>query len=849
MRIGILVIAVVGTALAIVSGTLSLAQGSNILTENGLNNAEYSYSRKAVHKKEKTSIVIGKDAPEVVKFAAKELQTYLGKISGEYFPVYSDDKEITGKLILMGKSKYTEELKIRKEFAPDSFLIKTIGDNLILIGDDLDKQGISAVIPFDYQTSHKGSLYAVYTFLEKYFGVRWFWPGESGEVVPKKEKIILPKEVDIYEEPDFLWRHFFLLLEGTSSQARDLEIPLWYMRNKFGVTIGSPFSFSHSWAGYLTNDYFKEHPEYYALVNGKRAPFETDKEGRLKYNGSQVCTTNPDVISIFVEKIRKRYNPEDRTIASISPNDGRGFCECEKCRALDHPELYGPDEGYEGIVLSDRIFTFVNEVAKEVKKTHPNLNLGIFSYTFLLPPPRAIDKLEDNIVVSMTQIDAMFNDEAYKRKTRKRIEEWTKKCSKFVGRDYHSLCYGVIHPQTRILAEDIPYLKKKNCTGYYWEGVADFASNHLNYYVASKFLWNTNAKLEYILSDYYNKAYGKASKKIREYFTMMEDSFSSRIPKGSLYAGNIPQWYSPETIKRGYKLLNEAKEIVKDNEAIKRRIDYLLIGHQYADKATSFVRLCQHLTDSGLPVRIKGYSRKELEEIPSRETIVGWIKEAKETGEELSRFVEKHKEDGALSYFELMQHERIYMTLATIEDYYKLYGERVFEKSVSPSKIIFSEGFEEKKDIPEKGKGYKSEIVGDKVYKGQSSLHITVEYSYPNYYALTWKQILVEGGASYLFSLFYQADNVKENSEEKEKWLKKPNIPKVRIYFYDTSGKICIPVKEYIWFGGEFKKKTEKWEEIRRIFTAPPEAKTLCLTIFFQAQGDYWMDEVKIEKF
>ena len=216
------------------------------------------------------TIVVSKNANKVVDFAAKELQFYIEKTTGKKLSVKKDNQTIQNKkLILVGPSKYNN-LQINSK-VPEAFAIKTIKNNLYLLGDDKDADGgfycRGKAVYFNCFTSKKGTLFAVYTFLEKYYGVRWFWPGKSGEVAPKITDISLP-DIDIVEEPDFIIRHPWL--ECCSKGAwkplpqifYNSEYPLWYMRNKLGK--GLPGSSSHSWAGYLTNKHFKEHPEYYA---------------------------------------------------------------------------------------------------------------------------------------------------------------------------------------------------------------------------------------------------------------------------------------------------------------------------------------------------------------------------------------------------------------------------------------------------------------------------------------------------------------------------------------------------------------------------------------------------------
>ncbi len=487
------------------------------------------------------SIIISQEAPAVVRFAAQELQEYLKKISGEEYPVLSDAAVLPeGRLFLVGRSKHTADLPIPKTFAADAYIIKSVNGNLLLVGDDLDR-GQGSFLPFDHYTSRKGSLFAVYDYLERFQGLRWFWPGTSGEVVPTAKSINLPQEVDIQERPAFLWRHIFWV-KGTDEYPQEIfgrEIPLWCLRNKMGLAIGSPWSFAHSWGSLLTNQYFASHPEYYALVEGKRMPM-------LKpYMSRQICTSNPAVVQIFADKIRKDRPVTDEAIVSISPNDGLGFCECPECRALDHPELYGPDDGHQGLVLSDRIFTFANQVAREIKKTHPRLKLGIFSYTVASTIPRALDRLEDNIVISMTQINANYRNQAYKEYNRQRLLDWREKCSAFVGREYlgnYSFA-GVMHPQTKIIADDLKFMLANNFLGFYSECSLDFAANFLNYYLAARLTWNPELEVESLVDDLCQCAYGPASTEMKQFYTLLEDSFN-QCSTGGIQPGNIPDWYS-----------------------------------------------------------------------------------------------------------------------------------------------------------------------------------------------------------------------------------------------------------------------------------------------------------------
>lgn len=631
------------------------------------------------------SIVVGENPGEISKFAAKELQYYIEKATSKKLPI-KKESEIGDKpfLILVGPSKFTGDMKTDKA-SPDSFTIKTQGERLFLIGDDLVNGGKFACrgeeIPFAYVTSHKGTLFAVYTFLEKFVGVRWFWPGESGETVPKLKSLPLPS-IDIAQKPDFLIRDLWLEFSWKGDWAPipenvvRSEYPLWHMRNKLGKSISCYFG--HSWAAHITNDHFKEHPEYYPLINGQRRPEEVfHSTGKLSFMNNQVCTSNPDVQKLFLESIKARSKPDDPSIVSISPNDGVGFCECDKCRSQDAPAQYAPEAlRYQVLPLSNRTFKyFINPIAKELKASHPNLRLGIMAYTYLTEPPTNIDKLEDNIVIGFCQISGFYNDPEAKRKSREFIDGWKKLAASMSCREYYGDFHWqqLPHPQTRTIAEDIAYLKASGFIGLSSEDSLDFSTNHLNYYVAAKLLWDSSLKLDDILDDYYRNAYGDAAPKAREYLELMERTFNSRYPAESAWnvATLFPIW-TPDVIEKGYALLLQAEKAT-DDRRVKDKIAFLRAGHEYTDKFATFLALCKRLRDEGLAFDIKGYKNSPPGKEASKEDIVKLVKDCHAAKEGLFAFITKHRATPAIQENILLLEDRISGWSKSIDNYYDIY--------------------------------------------------------------------------------------------------------------------------------------------------------------------------------
>jgi len=322
------------------------------------------------------TIVVGEGASEEEMFAANELQTYVRKVSGALIPIKKDNEEFSGNIIAVGRNKVNLNANLGfDKLEREGFRIKTSGNSLSLVGKD-----------------DMGTQFAVYSFLEKYLGVRWLWPGELGEVVPKMETIEVGP-IDDTEEPDFKWRdrgpggalwgastgptemHERELLLGVTREHQK-EVQLWEKRNKWG---GMKIYGGHCLGEIFPPEkYGKTHPEYYALVDGKRDVPGEDYD--YKHEG-QICTANPEVVKVVVEWVRKFLDEHpDYDGVHITLNDGGGFCECERCRALDVSEFV-KGEGIDAeetqrrrarrTVITDRVFTYVNQVAEEVQKTHP----------------------------------------------------------------------------------------------------------------------------------------------------------------------------------------------------------------------------------------------------------------------------------------------------------------------------------------------------------------------------------------------------------------------------------------------------------------------------------------------
>ena len=962
------------------------------------------------------TIVIGKEATLVSGFAARELQHYLKRITGHELPIAIDDKvtDASTPMILVGPSKFTEKLNLKIESdMPDAFIIKIAGNELVLMGEDRVARPDyykGRRLPFDYNGGdHKGTLNAVYTFLEEFGGVRWLWPGESGEVVPKLKSIQL-ENVDIREEPDFFTRQLPFCYGSTrgkryppiSSKVR-AEYPFWYLRNRLGR--GVPGGWGHAWATIIGQKYFETHPEYYALIDGKRRP-PIVRNGRLYLHGNQVCTSNPAVVQIFVDQIRKSCKPDEQRIVSVCPNDGLGFCECDACRALDAPNSYTPEQVRFGECnLSNRVFGFVNAIAKEVKKTRPKVLLAIYSYSVFRDPPTNIPKLEDNVLVVLTKHCSFYNNPAYRKTVHERIEKWTRVASKMACYEYlGGDGWQLPHPIAGILAEDIPYLKAKGFLSYSGHTAANFSNKGLDYYLAARLLWDADQNADDVINDYCQRGFGRGARKMREYFDFMEKTWTEKHVSGWAHSENVPIW-TQEIIAKGYGILKEAEDLA-DTPEDKRRIQFVRTGHELTEKMCRYFRGIMRLIDAGLPVYLRAYEPRPLRKPPTSAQVTAWVKEARDAQADVFAFAKKYEDTCVLqaNYLYYVAGKRFGWT-KSLNAYYKTYvtesgnrlllpivwkfrtdpdkqGEKLgwwkpelddagwqdirtdafWEKqgygkekygttdgyngwawyrlnkfnvppkyaggkcvlrfgAVDESCRVYVNGklaaefvFDEDKnpnswkeplefDITEhvrygkensfsvlvidddgagglwkrvflKFEGWQKKVLHDgfeadeinwapsvhgdcehaivdiTAFAGKKCLFVHVKGQLPdNYMSINRGGVSLEPEKQYKISLHYRLADMGENEAYIRQRYRKQGVPKIRLIFCDAQGKKTTDSRGYVWVKGPWKENVPEWTVLQRVFTTPPRARAVNISIKFESPGNFWIDDVNLEEF
>ena len=106
----------------------------------------------------KAVIVVAPDSPEPERHAAAELAEFLHQITGGKFEILHKNAPGQSRILVgLKAANLTAVDFVRDGLGSDGIIIRTLGKDLVLVG------------------GHpRGTLYAVYTFLEDHLGCRWW---------------------------------------------------------------------------------------------------------------------------------------------------------------------------------------------------------------------------------------------------------------------------------------------------------------------------------------------------------------------------------------------------------------------------------------------------------------------------------------------------------------------------------------------------------------------------------------------------------------------------------------------------------------------------------------------------
>ena len=548
---------------------------------------------------------------QVVRYAADELQLYLGKVTGQKPLIAKQPSDGTLQFIL-GDGPLSRAAGFDVSALPnEGYYIRRIGNRVYLLGLDDPKSNLRSdrIVKND----DRATLNAVYDFLERFLGVRFYFPHECGTIIPTQERLRLPKSFNILERPDLSSRMWGIntwgkVWEGDDNLQCDIrsQLQLRYRAKPYGQSNA---------INYFQNiDRFaKTHPEYFALKeDGTRFNAPNIKfTGQLCYTSGIVEEMYQDVKAYLTGQPassrgmkfwnRNAFSPG---YVNICPVDAFYWCGCEKCRQIARPYREFYKDPAEIQKVSDFIWQLTADMANRMKAEGVPGKLIQLAYAPYNLPPKC--EIPDNVQVAVAVFPGIAPpDNPRFLKNEEQIAPWLKIVKGGV----------ILRAWTgKTMQRAIPFIPamKHNYIGQYFaerrhryvgafiDEYSDyFMFAYLNLYLFSKMAWNQELDPKAVLDEHFRLMFGKAAPSMRRFYDDLERLWNYKILStvedsglgGSFHVPDeIEIWtniYSAAKMEEYNALFDEAEKITTGAELqrvqfIRRELfGKLLEGHRF----------------------------------------------------------------------------------------------------------------------------------------------------------------------------------------------------------------------------------------------------------------------------
>ncbi len=538
---------------------------------------------------DESEVVIGAKASQVVAFAAAEATNFLSRVLGAPVPIVHEPTPGKASLVL-GVNRWSMAAGLDpKKYPRDTFLIRTADGKVFIAGED----GASNPRRASVMSYPRGTMHGVYVFLEDYAGCRFYFPGELGEVAPRRAAVTVPA-VDRVVTPNCLIRKYYNGDGAWFEPERETGAGkrLNWLRLRAATT---SIPCCHGTARMKFVERFsKTHPEYFALrKDGTRCyTYTGSKSSRNGYP----CFSSGIRDAVFEECVR-RFS-EGAKYVDIMPNDALPRCLCEKCEAMyskTDPKCYA----------SELIWDYTRYVAnKLIERGVP----GIVTQMAYAQYRRIPDfDIPTNVYVMVAESGpwSITNPKELARQYAE-IRAWNRK----IGHPVWIWTYPHKFGPTNL--PGLPDVAPR-AWGAYYKGLAGdiigtFAESetdqwiyhYLNYYVFSRVMWDANTDIDAVLDEHHRLMFGAGAAPMKRFYEMLEDRWLNGI------VGNIREtdagpvsappteneiWttvYDPDTRARFDALLREAAAAVAPGSLEAKRIAFF--RREYFDRLVAGAR-------------------------------------------------------------------------------------------------------------------------------------------------------------------------------------------------------------------------------------------------------------------
>ena len=480
------------------------------------------------------------------QYAAEELADFLGRVTGAAFPVFHS-LQPGGSNLLVGPdaARLADPAFTTAGLGGEGIVLRNHGNHLILAG-----------------AGTRGTLYAVYTFLEDHVGIHWWTLNAS--TIPHLPTLVV-NAMDTQYVPPFESR-------ATNYGLYFSSYGDWAARNKFNGAHhelledkhgGTRYKYvavaghsGHSAPWYLPPDrYFDDHPDWYALYEGQR-----DTRG--------LNLLNEDMRQEFMNNIRTNVLANPHTsLVSISLIDDAVFSQDVASQAVISQE--GSPAGL--------MLRFVNAIAADLELEFPGLMFETLAYQETFQAP-LITRPRSNVIIRLTDIHSSYSvplSHPLNAEFNEELADWLPIADTIYMWDYVvNFCFPDIpHPNLRVLGPNLQFMAENGVTGVFEEAAQVLVEMiELRCWLLGKLLWNPYQDTQQLIEMFANGYYGPAGPHVVDYLDVIHDAVETAGDYLDICSPPTAGFLAFDTVNEAWAHLLLGEAAVSDDPILLERI-------------------------------------------------------------------------------------------------------------------------------------------------------------------------------------------------------------------------------------------------------------------------------------
>lgn len=492
--------------------------------------------------------------------------------------------------IIIGDCEETRRAGIDAAQLPvEGFVVRTASNRVYLVGS-------TRALPEGSDRwatwANEGTAWAVADFLERFVGVRWYWPTDlGGRTLSTHASLVIPP-IDYQDQPVFRQRLFHpkagwplpqqarwfdkdplpfapgAIPEGVGKVDLPAYLPLVREGNSwpYQIKVHEPQKLWKQW-----ESKWSKHPELLDM-------FEQKKDGKPYL--SMLCYSSSNTLAYLLQGCEdawdrgKNASWVTRTCVTVSPGDRPLDCQCAACR-----ETMAQGGGSRVMGL------FVKKMCEAVRQRWPDKKVMFLPYWNYQTCPEGV-AFPDNLEI-MTCLTggpmALMTQEHARRETESNLRAWSAKIGRpITDWDYSDRGSGwtfgpVQYPH---LVCDFYRTNRTVLAGTFINGgvMADWTTSAPTLYVWMKALWNPELDVDAVLDEMCRRLYGKAGTTVRELLRLQVERWDT-VKSGLPDQGRIPPAlfqtiWPPDVVARMSALRDKALADVAEDPVARQRFLY-----------------------------------------------------------------------------------------------------------------------------------------------------------------------------------------------------------------------------------------------------------------------------------